>query len=48
MDKTTDVNDVTQLAVFIQDSDSKLIIEEVLELIPTHGTTTGKDFVCEV
>ena len=44
MDEGTDVCDTAQLAVYIRGLDSEFTItEELLSLVPTKGTTTGKD-----
>lgn len=44
IDESTDVRDTAQLAIFIRGCDSKLkVYEELLEIIPMQGTTTGAD-----
>jgi hypothetical protein len=47
--ESTNVIDVAQLAVFIRGCDSKFVItEELSELVPMRGATTGKEIFCEV
>jgi hypothetical protein len=49
VDESTDAKDVAQLAVFIRGCNSNFeITEELLELLPMHGTTTGKDLFEEI
>ena len=44
LDESNDVSDTAQCAVFIRDVDCSLnMTEELLELIPLKGTTTGRD-----
>ena len=44
IDESTDTSDTAQCAVFIRGVDKNLkVTEELLELIPLNGTTTGKD-----
>ncbi|XP_056376172.1 general transcription factor II-I repeat domain-containing protein 2-like [Hyla sarda] len=47
-DESTDIGGVAQLAVFLRACDTDFnIFEELLELVPRRGTTTGKDiFIC--
>jgi hypothetical protein len=44
MDDSTDARDVAQLAIFIRGCDTNFdVTEELLELFPMEGTTTGAD-----
>lgn len=44
IDESTDVSDTAQLAVFIRGVDEKMqVTEELVELVPMKGTTTGDD-----
>ena len=44
LDESTDVSDTAQCALFIRDVDKSLnVTEELLELIPLKGATTGRD-----
>ena len=49
-DESTDVSDIAQLAVYIRGVDENMqVTEELVELVPMKGTTTGNDiFVCLV
>lgn len=49
IDESTDVTDIAQLAIFIRACDINLqITEELLELVPLHGTTTSEDIYNKV
>lgn len=49
LDESTDVTDVSQLAIFIRGVDKTLTItEEFLELVPMLDTTTAEDIFCAV
>ena len=49
LDESTDVKDTAYCAVFIRGVDENLnIIEELLDLLPMKGTTTGRDLFEEV
>ena len=42
LDKSTDVKDTSQLAVFVRGvTESFTVVEEFLQLVPLYGTTTG-------
>lgn len=48
LDESTDVTDISQLAIFIRGVDQNMnITEELLDMIPMHDTTTAQDlFEC--
>jgi len=49
LDESTDICDISQLAIFVRvTSENFVITEELLDLCPMTGTTTGKDILNKV